>query len=72
MAVNYPRYAMMGFDLGYYFMHDIMNDGVVTLSEHVPYQNMFRFVQDADDSGYCNRFVQLIHFTKTKQIELIR
>lgn len=72
MAVNYPRYAMMGFDLGYYFMHDIKNDGVVTLSEHVPYQNMFRFVQDADDSGYCNRFVQLIHFTKTKQIELIR
>ena len=72
MAINYPRYAMMGFDLGYYFIHDIQANESATLSEHEPYQNMFRFVQDTVNSGFCNRFVQLIHFTKTKQIELIR
>ena len=72
MAINYPRYAMMGFDLGYYFIHDIQANESATLSEHEPYQNMFRFVQDTENSGFCNRFVQLIHFTKTKQIELIR
>ena len=72
MAINYPRYAMMGFDLGYYFIHDIQANESATLSEHKPYQNMFRFVQETENSGFCNRFVQLIHFTKTKQIELIR
>ena len=72
MAVNYPRYAMMGFDLGYYFIHDIYANESATFSGHEPYQNMFRFVQDTENSGFYNRFVQLIHFTKTKQIELIR
>lgn len=72
MAINYPRYAMMGFDLGYYFMHDIQAKETATLKEHEPYQNMFRFVQETDNSGFCNRFVQLIHFTKNNQIELIR
>ena len=70
MAMNYPRYAMMGFDLALYFMHEMMTGGPA--SQQAPYQNMYKFVQEAENSGYSNRFIQLIHFTKTKQIELIR
>lgn len=72
MAVNYPRYAMMGFDLAYYFVHDVWTDGSAMFTEHIPYQSTYRFVQEGDNSGFCNRFVQLIHYKKTKQIELIR
>ena len=70
MAVNYPRYAMMGFDLAIYFMHEMLTSNPI--SQQAPYQNMYKFVQDAENSGYSNRFIQLIHYTKTKQIELIR
>ena len=70
MTVNYPRYAMMGFDLAIYFMHEMLTSNPI--SQQAPYQNMYKFVQDAENSGYSNRFIQLIHYTKTKQIELIR
>ena len=72
MAINYPRYAMLGFDLAYFFMHDIWDNESFIANQHVPYQSTYRFAQEADNSGYYNRFIQLIHFTKTKQIELIR
>ena len=72
MTVSYPRHAMMGFDLGYYFMHEIQGDEPAFVNQYTPYQNMYRFVQDTDDSGFYNRFIQLIHFKTTKQIELIR
>ena len=72
MAVNYPRYGMMGFDLAYYIIHDFMAEGSGEEIVQMPYQSMFRFIQDAENSGYSNRFIQLIHYTKTKQIELIR
>ena len=72
MAINYPRYAMMGFDIAYFFIHEIWDNDSAIANQHVPYQNVYRFIQEADNSAFCNRFVQLIHFTKTKQIELIR
>jgi len=49
-----------------------MEDGKVTGNQHIPYQNMYKFVKDTEDGGYSNRFVQLIHYTRNKQIELIR
>jgi len=70
MAINYPRYAMMGFDLAIYFMHEMLTSDPI--GQQAPYQNMYKFVQDTENSGYSNRFIQLIHHTKTKQIELIR
>lgn len=72
MAINFPRYAMMGFDLTYYFIHEILAGNTIRTKQHVPYQNLYKFTQDTDNGGYCNRFIQLIHYTKTKQIELIR
>lgn len=72
MAMNFPRYGMMGFDLALYFLHNYKANSPIWQSQQLPYQNMYKFVQEADNSGYTNRFMQLIHFTKTKQIELIR
>lgn len=72
MAINYPRYAMMGFDLALYFFHELQANGSVITNQQVPYQNMYKFVQETENGGYINRFVQLIHYTKNKQIELIR
>lgn len=72
MTINYPRYAMMGFDLAYYFTHEIWDNDAAINIQHVPYQNMYRFVQEKENSGFSNHFMQLIHFTKSKQIELIR
>lgn len=72
MAINFPRYAMMGFDLAIYFLHELQTNGSHIVNQQVPYQNMFKFIQEAENSGYSNRFMQLIHYTKTKQIELIR
>ena len=72
MAKNYPRYAMMGFDLGLYFIHEMMENGPIGHRPQIPQQNMYRFIQEAENSGYTNNFIQLIHYTKTKQIELIR
>ena len=72
VAMNYPRYAMMGFDLALYFLHELRAGGSPGNRQQMPYQNMYRFVQESDNSGYANRFMQLIHYTKTKKTELIR
>lgn len=74
MINSQPRFAMMGFDLAYWFLHDLYTEfkGFDTQQRIIPYQNPFRFVQEADESGYNNRFVQLIHYTQTRQIETVK
>lgn len=72
IAINFPRYAMMGFDLAYYFLNEFNTNESVIGNQQTPYQNMYRFVQDVENCGYNNRFMELIHYTKNKQIELIR
>ena len=56
----------------YYFLHENIANEYTAGNQQPPYQNMYKFVQESDNSGYSNRFIQLIHYTKTKQIELIR
>lgn len=78
MLLSYPRYGMMGYDMGYYFMHGMamLGDTFENLLPSIPqdaYQHMYRFTGSAEDgSGYTNSFIQLIHFTPKKTIELIR
>ena len=72
IAINFPRYAMMGFDLAYYVLNEYQTKDNITENQQAPYQNMYKFVQEAENGGYTNRFIELIHYTKTKQIELIR
>ncbi len=77
MQISYPRYAMMGFDMAYYFLHGLVQQGDTfeNMQESLiyqPYQHPFRFVRDAAETGFTNRFVQLIHYSPDMQIQLIR
>lgn len=64
VMVNFPRYAAMGFDLGYYFMHDGDTPDA--------FQHSFRFNNDVTGGDMQNTFVQLIHYTPEEKIEQIR
>ena len=77
IAQNYPRYAALGFDLGYYFLSGLSKQGDTfeqmqgSLVQE-PYQNRFRFERLPSGMSFTNRFVQFIHFTKEEKIEIIR
>ena len=60
MIISYPRYGMMGFDMGYYFLRGLSRygdffeqcQGEMQLQ---PVQHPFRFVGGSGDEGYTNR-----------------
>ncbi|MBO4549939.1 MAG: hypothetical protein J5733_04345, partial [Bacteroidaceae bacterium] len=74
---NAPRYAELGFDLGYYFMSGVSKLGDTfeqmqgSLTQE-PYQNWFHFERSASGMSFSNSYVQFIHFTPENRIELIR
>lgn len=77
MQVSFPRYAMMGFDMGFYFMHGLATLGDTFESkqneiEQQPAQHTFRFVQDTEGSGRTNHFVQLVHYSPDQKITLVQ
>ena len=76
--LSYPRAEMLGYDLGYYFMH-----GLVTLGSDVfdvaqrslqqqPLQHSFQFQRLGDQGGYVNLNVQLVHYTTNNTIQIVR
>ena len=75
MQPSYPQFGMMGFDLGYYFLHGLASTGdtferrQANLSYH-PFQNPFFFVRDNEGNGFTNMAVMLIHYTKNQTIEI--
>lgn len=72
----FPRFGMLGFDAGYYFLHGMarygasFNDRMPGLKVN-PYQHAFRFQRVSNWSGFINRKIQLIHYTPEQTIELI-
>lgn len=87
IAPGSPRYAVLGFDLGYYFLSGISSFGDTfeqmqgTLRQE-PFQSWFRFERSASQASltsaqasglsFTNNFVEFIHFTLESKIELIR
>ena len=77
MNATYPRYALMGFDLGYYFLHGLSLFGREQLSESLnlvpanPYQHPLFFENTHEGDGHINTFVELIHYAPDQSIELI-
>ncbi len=77
MMATFPRYAMMGFDMGFYFMHglaalgDTFEDKQGNLSLQ-PAQHNFLFRQDTPGSGRTNHFVQLVHYSPDQKITLVQ
>jgi hypothetical protein len=77
IAQNNPRYAALGFDLGYYFLGGISSMGdtfeqMLGNIQQNPYQNSYHFERSGAGISFSNCFVQFIHFTPEKTIELIR
>ena len=77
MATTFPRYALMGFDVAYFFLRGLSIYGSDRLQEQLtqvpayPYQHPLYFERTNEDDGYVNSFVQLIHYTPLQSIELI-
>jgi len=77
IAPTSPRYAALGFDIGFYFMKGISSLGdtfeqMQGSLQQEPYQSRFRFERDASGMSFSNKFVQFIHFSPEQRIELIR
>lgn len=76
MLPSIPQYGMMGFDLGYYFLHGLASLGE-TFDERQgtmhfnPYQHAFRFERQADGEAFVNRTIQLVHYTPQQKLEII-
>ncbi len=76
LIASYPAFGLLGFDVGYYFLHglaaygDSFNDNLCRMYAH-PYQHSFRFERVSNWGGFTNRGVQLIHYTTEQRIEQI-
>lgn len=76
MQNTFPRYGLLGFDLGYYFLRglSIFGDSLEQRHERVPsnpYQSSFWFQRENENDGFVNTFVELIHYTTYQSIDLL-
>lgn len=77
MIRTFPRYALMGFDLGYYFIRGLSQLGAQfdekqgSLS-YAPLQNPFQFEQNNPNTAHFNRNIELIHYTPAQYVEVIK
>jgi len=75
--ISYPRYGMMGFDLGYYFMNGLARLGDTFEEnqnelEYSPFQHKFDFHRNGEGNGFLNHAVMLIHYKPEQEIEIIQ
>lgn len=71
-----PEMGLMGFDLGYYFIHGISALGSsfdVRQSEmhYEPLQHSYYFERVGTGDGFANRAIQLIHYNPNNALERI-
>lgn len=77
MFASYPRFGLLGFDAGYFFLKGMSQYGK-SFNDHIlevnvkPMQHAFRFQRASNWSGFINREIQLIHYSTDQRIELIR
>lgn len=73
---RYPKYAMLGFDIAYYFlqaMHLYGTDMDSKIGEmrYKPLQTGFKFERVNNWGGFINRKVFFVHFSKDYQLQTI-
>ena len=73
---RYPKYAILGFDIAYYFlkaMHLYGTDMPNRLNEmeYTPLQTGFKFERVNNWGGFINRKVFFVHFAKDYQLQTI-
>ncbi len=77
MAPTFPRYGMLGFDLGYYFMHGMAKlgdnfDRQQNRLKYNPFQHHFMFAQDPDTHSFINEATLIIHYSPEQTIDLLQ
>lgn len=75
MANTYPKYGMLGFDTGYFFLYGLSRYGNEFSDEigkvnFTPIQTGFKFERATNWGGFINKKVFFVHFTKN--FELIK
>lgn len=76
MLNTHPKYPMLGFDTGFYFMNGMATYGTA-FSYHLkdimtdPYQNEFSFRRVNNWGGFVNEEVKFIHYTRKKTTEIL-
>lgn len=73
MHTTYPKYGMLGFDTGYYFLNGLSRYGSKleeNLSKHdiVPVQTGFHFERVNNWGGFINKKVFFIHMTRNHEL----
>lgn len=76
MLNTHPKYPMLGFDTGFYFMKGLATYGTSFIYHlktiHTePYQNDFSFVRVNNWGGFVNEEVKFIHYTRKKTTEIL-
>ena len=73
MANTYPKYGMLGFDTGYFFLQGLAKYGSnfeesMNTMQVTPIQTGFKFERVNNWGGFINRKVFFVHFTKDYEL----
>ena len=76
IANRYPKYAILGFDIGYYFLkamhlYGTDMDNRIHEMEYSPIQTGFKFERVNNWGGFINRKVFFVHFSKEYELQKI-
>lgn len=77
MINSYPRFCVLGFDAGYYFLHGLAEYGKDSFDNHIQdisspaNQHSFDFKRVSNWGGWINKSVKIIHYTPEQTIELM-
>lgn len=77
MIPSYPRFGLLGFDTGYFFLKGLADYGKQSFDSYLPqmespdYQQSFRFDRVSNWGGFVNKKVRLIHYMPEQAIDLI-
>jgi hypothetical protein len=73
MANTYPKYGMLGYDTGFYFLKGLFTYGSefennLSNVEFTPIQIGFKFSRTNNAGGFINKQIFFVHFTKEHEI----
>lgn len=73
MDERYPKFGMLGFDTGYFFLKGLSNYGSefekdIQQLDLIPIQTGFKFQRVNNWGGFINRKVFFVHFTKSFEL----
>lgn len=76
MLNTHPKYPMLGFDTGFYFMSGMVTYGKtfpynINKIKTEPYQNDFSFKRVNNWGGFVNEEVKFIHYTRKQTTEIL-